>query len=83
MTYKEFCDFVRREDHETLYDDSEGRRIVVIRMLDLYALFNEMAKLPPVQVSLEEFLMRVEGHEELIGNPVIWAQWPTKQETKV
>lgn len=29
-------------EHEAIYDDSEGRRIVVIRMLDLYALFNEM-----------------------------------------
>lgn len=28
--------------HEAIYDDSEGRRIVVIRMLDLYALMNRI-----------------------------------------
>lgn len=27
--------------YETIYDDSEGRCIVVVRMLDLYALVNE------------------------------------------
>lgn len=31
-------------EHEAIYDDSEGRRIVVIRMLDLYFLVNELIK---------------------------------------
>ena len=78
MNYQEFSKFVESEEHETIYEDSDGRRIVVIRMIDLYGLFNELKKLPPVQVSLNEFLMRVDGNEEMVGNPVIWAQWPNK-----
>ena len=30
----------------------------------------------PVQVSIEEFMMRVAGNEDVEGKPVIWAQWP-------
>lgn len=43
MTLSEFNDYFKQNAmHETIYDDSEGRRIVVIRMLDLYALMNGM-----------------------------------------
>lgn len=28
--------------YETIYDDTEGRRVVVIRLLDMYALFNSL-----------------------------------------
>jgi len=79
MNYQEFSKFVENEENETIYQDSDGRRIVVIRMLDLYALFNELKRLPPTQVSLNEFLMRIDGNEEMVGNPVIWAQWPNKE----
>lgn len=44
MTLAEFNNYVRGEAHETIYDDSEGRTIVVIRMLDLYALVNGVLK---------------------------------------
>jgi len=79
MKYQEFSKFVENEKHETIYEDSDGRRILVIRMLDLYNVFNELKKLPPTQGSLEEFLVRVDGNEEMVGNPVIWAQWPNKE----
>ena len=79
MNYQEFSKFVENEEYETIYDDSEGRRMIVIRMLDLYFLFNELKKLPPTQVSLNEFLMRIDGNEEMVGNPVIWAQRPNKE----
>ena len=37
MTYEEFLDFVRAKCmYETIYDDSDGRTILVIRMLDAY-----------------------------------------------
>ena len=37
MTYGEFLDFVRAKCmYETIYDDSDGRTILVIRMLDAY-----------------------------------------------
>jgi hypothetical protein len=31
------------------------------------------------QVSPAEFIHIVEGKEDLTGNPIIWAQWPTKE----
>ncbi len=44
MTLAEFNDYVKGELHETIYDDSEGRVIVVIRMLDLFALVNDVVR---------------------------------------
>ena len=44
MTLAEFNDYVSAQEHEAIYDDSEGRTIVVIRMLDLYALVNGVVK---------------------------------------
>jgi len=44
MTLAEFNDYVTSQQHETVYDDSEGRTIVVIRMLDLYALVNDVVR---------------------------------------
>jgi hypothetical protein len=42
MTYTEFWAFVDAECmYETIYDDSDGRTIVVIRMLDLWGLANK------------------------------------------
>ena len=42
MRYHEFMEFVEKECmHEAIYDDSEGRRILVIRMLDAYLLAND------------------------------------------
>ena len=38
MTYEEFCKKARNRMHETIYSDSDGREILVIRMLDAYAL---------------------------------------------
>jgi hypothetical protein len=39
MTYEEFVDFVFAKCmYETIYDDSDGRTILVIRMLDAYKL---------------------------------------------
>jgi hypothetical protein len=41
MTLADFEKHVReRGIYETIYDDTEGRRIVVMRLLDMYALFN-------------------------------------------
>lgn len=43
MTLLEFNNYFKQHAmHEAIYDDSEGRRIVVIRMLDLYALMNRI-----------------------------------------
>ncbi len=45
MTYEEFWTFVEKDCmYETIYDDSDGRTIVVIRMLDLWGLANKFKK---------------------------------------
>jgi len=43
MTYEEFLEFVPAKCmHETIYEDSEGRLILVIEMLDAYSLINKV-----------------------------------------
>jgi ribosomal protein L32 len=43
MTYEEFLEFVPSKCmHETIYEDSEGRLILVIEMLDAYSLINKV-----------------------------------------
>ena len=42
MTYEEFLKFVPAKCmYETIYDDSDGRPILVIRMLDAYGMVNK------------------------------------------
>jgi hypothetical protein len=35
----------------------------------------------PVQVSIDEFLMRIKFNPDEKGNPIIWTQWPVKEDT--
>ena len=42
MTFEEFCEYLPHQMHETIYNDSEGRTIVVIRAIDLYALVTDL-----------------------------------------
>jgi hypothetical protein len=54
MTYEEFLDFVPAKCmYETIYDDSDGRPILVIRMLDAYGMVNK-AQRPWVGLTDEE-----------------------------
>jgi len=42
MTYEEFLDFVPAKCmYETIYDDSDYKTILVIRMLDAYGMVNK------------------------------------------
>jgi hypothetical protein len=42
MTYEEFLTFVPRKCmYETIYEDSDGRDILVIKMLDAYGMVNK------------------------------------------
>jgi hypothetical protein len=42
MTYEEFIKFVPTKCmYETIYEDSEGREILVIQMLDAYGMVNK------------------------------------------
>ena len=41
MTYEEFQEFVRAKCmYETIYTDSDGREILVIKLLDAYGMVN-------------------------------------------
>lgn len=44
MTYEEFYKFVHKCMHETVYEDSEGRLILVISLLDAYSMVNKATK---------------------------------------
>ena len=45
MTYEEFVKFVQSKCmHETIYEDSEGRSILVINLLDAYGMVNKAIK---------------------------------------
>jgi Ni2+-binding GTPase involved in maturation of urease and hydrogenase len=45
MTYEEFVKFVQSQCmHETIYEDSEGRSILVINLLDAYSMVNKAIK---------------------------------------
>ena len=42
MTYEEFLNFVPSKCvYETIYDDSDGRTILVIRLLDAFSMVNK------------------------------------------
>jgi hypothetical protein len=43
------------------------------------AIKEALAQPDTVQVSPLEFVTRVTGKEEIIGVPVFWAQWPSKE----
>jgi len=45
MTYEEFLEFVPSNCmYETIYEDSDGRTILVIRLLDAYSMVNKLTK---------------------------------------
>ena len=45
MTYEEFINFVSAKCmYETIYEDSEGRLILVIDMLSAYGMVNKFAR---------------------------------------
>jgi len=67
MTYEEFLKFVPAKCmYETIYDDSEGRDILVIRMLDAYGMVNK-AQRPWVGLTDEEMQAVVDA-QLLVSN---------------
>ena len=64
MTYEEFLDFVPAKCmYETIYDDSDGRTILVIRMLDAYKFITQWQGLTDDE--LEEFEYKALGTHDL------------------
>ena len=42
MTYEEFLKFVRSKcTYETIYDDSDGNTILIIKLLDAFSMVNK------------------------------------------
>jgi len=57
MTYEEFLEFVPAKCmYETIYDDSEGRTILVISLLDAYGMVN---KAKQMQSSVDKAVNRM------------------------
>jgi hypothetical protein len=70
MKYEDFEKFIREKCmYETIYDDSDGRQILVIKMLDAYGMVN---KAPREWVGLtdEEIMSLLPGAVRL---PSGWA----------
>ena len=54
MTYEEFLEFVPSKCmYETIYDDSDGHPILVIRLLDAYGMVNKLQR-PWVELTHQE-----------------------------
>jgi hypothetical protein len=54
----------------------EEAQQVLDALKTLHAKLNEY---PKNKVQPHEFLKAVEGKENLIGMPIMWAEWPTKE----
>jgi regulator of RNase E activity RraB len=56
MTYQEFVQRVQQSMHETIYEDSEGRSILIIDLLDAFGLASKLieAKHEWVNLTSEE-----------------------------
>ena len=60
MTYEEFEEFVKQDCfYETIYEDTEGRTILVICMLDAFTLANKIAS-----KAVNECIKICEEHED-------------------
>ena len=57
MTYEQFCYKARNAMHETIYTDSEGREILIIRLLDAYSLLTPPR--PWVGLTEDDYELRV------------------------
>ena len=56
MTYGEFLEYVSSKClHETIYTDSDGHPILVIRLLDAYGMVNKLQR-PWVGLTEAQFL---------------------------
>ena len=44
MNFAEFVQLIQHNMHETIYEDSEGRSILIIDLLDAYAMANKMVE---------------------------------------
>jgi hypothetical protein len=68
MTYEDFVKFVQSKCmHETIYEDSEGRSILVIDLLDAFAMTNKM-----IEAEREACAKVCEDSVEEAGDELAW-----------
>ena len=57
MTYEDFLNFVRSKcTYETIYDDSDGNTILIIKLLDAFSMVNK-AQRPWVGLTDDEVMI--------------------------
>ena len=57
MTYDEFVEQIKNNFiHETIYRDSDGHPILVIRLVDAYYMLSKMPKREWVELTEDEYL---------------------------
>ena len=77
MKYEDFQKFIEQNCcYETIYDDSEGRAILVMRLLDAYGMVNKAVEL--------EFMSRaydqVRAHrDQLLNDQHMWVEAKLKE----
>ena len=59
-----------------------GISMTYVQVIDYLAHFyldrKDEEAITPVQVDVRDFVNMVNQREALVGNPIIWAEWPTK-----
>jgi hypothetical protein len=59
-----------------------GISMTYVQVIDYLAHFyldrKDEEAITPVQVDVYDFLDIVSQREDVVGNPIIWAEWPTK-----
>ena len=72
MNSKEFEAHMRQNsEYETIYNDSEGRRIVVIKLIDMYFLCVELSKVKIRELSDVELSFLAEKYTGADGLDVV------------
>ena len=73
MNYKEFKDYIEnRVSYETIYEDGEGRTILVIRMLDMYAAMIQHKWVGLTQTQVKLLRDGVEKESIKTGDSIDW-----------
>ena len=62
--------------NHSIWNELDRETVHAINALVAYA---EWLKAPPTKVSALEFVEMVYEKEHLVGKPIVWAEWPCKE----
>ena len=82
MTYEEFLNFVPSKCvYETIYDDSDGRTILVIKLLDAFGMVNKAQRewVGLTDDEIDQGLIRSNHALQTAGAWRDGVEWATKQ----